>query len=359
MNASGCGNETASEREPFRNYMVQSVLYWAREYHVDGFRFDLMAVHDVETMNLIREELDRLPEGKNILLYGEPWAALAPDLHAPNLSANKETLPLLSDRIGVFSDATRDTVNGSVFNPCEACGYAGGWIESWMEKSVKSAVCGWCRKDLDHYTKSPTQLVQYVSSHDNYTLWDSLTLRAGDGDFHRNDAERIQRVRLTSGIYLTSVGLAFFQSGEEFGRTKEGCGNSYNGPAVRNRLDWALTEQRKELVDWYRGLIGLRKELVRREELTVDYVDHITFLSVPDSCVGFVTPEKTGTIWKRFVIFYNPHRDRLIHTNLPEGVWELLCDGENSLLWQQARPATCTGAYQLPPCSVIIFGERA
>lgn len=148
MNASGCGNETASEREPFRNYMLQSILYWATEYHVDGFRFDLMGVHDVETMNLIRDALDQLPDGRSILMYGEPWSALPPAIQSPALPAGKHNARMLNERIGVFSDKTRNTLIGNAFDPL-ARGIALGNLGGTFTADLKSCICGLSRADLD------------------------------------------------------------------------------------------------------------------------------------------------------------------------------------------------------------------
>ena len=147
MNASGCGTETASERYPFRNYMIQSVLYWIREYHVDGIRFDLMAIHDVETMNLLREEVDKLPGGEEILLYGEPWTALPTSMDYPAVSANQQALKQMSDRIAIFSDGTKTNLAGRSFTMNDP-GWASGAAKDWQDRQIQSLLCGWSRVDL-------------------------------------------------------------------------------------------------------------------------------------------------------------------------------------------------------------------
>ena len=169
-NGSGCGNEFASERPMARQYFLDSVLYWAQEYHIDGFRFDLMGLYDVETMNLLRAELDKLPGGRDILMYGEPWQGGSSALH--RYEANKNNLAMLNDRIGIFCDDTRDAIKGGCFNAREP-GYVEGRPGSFWD--IGGAVAAWCRSDK-FPPHTPGQIVSYVSAHDNFTLWDKLLL---------------------------------------------------------------------------------------------------------------------------------------------------------------------------------------
>ena len=169
-NGSGCGNEFASERPMARKYLIDSVLYWAQEYHIDGFRFDLMGLYDVDTMNELRATLDALPGGRSILMYGEPWQGGGSQLH--RYEANKANLAMLSERIGVFCDNTRDVIKGGCFDAREP-GYVEGKPGSFWD--IGGAVAAWCRSDKLP-AHSPSQIVSYVSAHDNFTLWDKLML---------------------------------------------------------------------------------------------------------------------------------------------------------------------------------------
>ena len=218
-NGSGCGNEFASERPMARRYLIDSVLYWAREYHIDGFRFDLMGLYDVETMNLLRAELDKLPGGRDILMYGEPWQGGCSALH--RYEANKNNLNMLNERIGIFCDNTRDAIKGGCFDAREP-GYVEGKPGSFWD--IGAAVAAWCRSDrLPPH--APSQIVSYVSAHDNFTLWDKLLMvRYARPEFAAVDKTALAQNRLAAGIYLTSMGLPFWQAGEEFARTKKGVG---------------------------------------------------------------------------------------------------------------------------------------
>ncbi len=351
LNASGCGNETASEREPFRNYMIQSVLHWAREYHVDGFRFDLMAIHDVQTMNYIREELDKLPGGNEILMYGEPWSCFPPAINEPDRAVDKGGVKYLDTRIGIFSDATRNAIGGSTFDIKDS-GYACGKTNAIA--NIKSAVRGHCGTGTLRETRDPMQSVQYVSCHDNFTLWDRLSVQTGT-EFHKQGVRTLRRNRFAAGVYLTCAGLGFLQSGEEFGRTKNGNGNSYNGPAMLNALKWGTAHEFHKLTEWYSGLIRLRQSLF--PVFTEDVCDRTVFLKVPtDGCVAFSRPCREESGYETSVVLYNP----TVHGqsfHLPEGEWVVLADGVSSQL-QGKQPETVRGSYELTRESVAVLAQR-
>lgn len=351
-NGSGCGTETASDRPMFRQFMVESVCYWASEYHIDGFRFDLMAVHDVKTMNLIRARLDKLPGGEGILMYGEPWSALPPQMKNGAVSANKDAMDLMERRIGVFSDDTRNLLVGSPFDVRQS-GYASGAATKDLKERLLGAVHGWCDGERGGYAQNPGQVVQYVSCHDNFTLWDRLVVQRGSQDFYAKEEALLQENRLAAGIYLTLPGLGFFQSGEEFGRTKLGNGNSYTGPESLNRLDWARMAEFSDLVEWYKGLLALRRELYPGS-LTAEQALDILFLDAPGACIGFLL--QTCRRWRQAMIYYNPHETEQVVTLLP-GQWRLLCDGKSSLLWKEKTRSVCRGTLTLLPQSVTILGK--
>ena len=350
-NGSGCGNEFASERLMARRYLIDSVLYWAQEYHIDGFRFDLMGLYDVETMNALRAALDDLPGGRDILLYGEPWQGGASQLH--RYEANKANLAMLSDRIGIFCDDTRDAIKGSCFDPRDP-GYVEGRPGSFWD--IGAAVAAWCRSDrLPPH--APSQIVNYISAHDNYTLWDKLRLvRYSRPEFAAADPAALAQNRLAAGICLTCFGMPFLQAGEEFARTKKGEGNSYRSSPALNRLDWDRAGRYYPLVDYYRGLLGLRTAFPRLSSSDRCAPDALQFFSLEQPLVGWTLPAAPGdgAQWQALCVFYNP-TDCCHTVPLPSGRWKLLCDGTSSFLWRGDSPL-CTGQAQLAPCSATVFG---
>ena len=350
-NGSGCGNEFASERPMARRYLIDSVLYWAREYHIDGFRFDLMGLYDVETINAVRAALDALPGGRDILMYGEPWQGGGSQLH--RYEANKANLAMLNDRIGIFCDDTRDTIKGGCFNAREP-GYVEGRPGSFWD--IGGAVAAWCRSDrLPPH--APSQIVSYVSAHDNFTLWDKLLcVRYEKPEFTARDTVALAQNRLAAGIYLTSFGLPFMQAGEEFARTKKGVGNSYRSSPALNRLDWNRAEQYHALVDYYRGLLALRAAFPRLGSTDRHAPEALQFFALEQPLVGWTLPAVwgDGAAWSALCVFYNP-TDTTRTVPLPAGQWKLLSDGTSSSLWR-GQSRIFTGNAPLAPYSATIFG---
>ena len=351
-NGSGCGNEFASERPMARRYLIDSVLYWAREYHIDGFRFDLMGLYDVETMNLLRAELDQLPGGQNILMYGEPWQGGASALH--RYEANKNNLAMLNERIGIFCDNTRDAIKGGCFDAREP-GYVEGRPGSFWD--IGGAVAAWCRSDKLP-AHSPSQIVSYVSAHDNFTLWDKLLMvRYARPEFAAVDKTALAQNRLAAGIYLTSMGLPFWQAGEEFARTKKGKGNSYRSSPALNRLDWERAEKYHALVDYYRGLLALRARFPRLSSTDPHAPDALYFFSLEQPLVGWQLPAQwgDGAAWQALCVFYNPTETSKA-VPLPVGRWQMLSDGISSSLWRGPARVYEHEAV-LMPYSATIFGQ--
>ena len=350
-NGSGCGNEFASERPMARRYLIDSVLYWAREYHIDGFRFDLMGLYDVETMNLLRAELDKLPGGRDILMYGEPWQGGCSALH--RYEANKNNLNMLNERIGIFCDNTRDAIKGGCFDAREP-GYVEGKPGSFWD--IGAAVAAWCRSDrLPPH--APSQIVSYVSAHDNFTLWDKLLcVRYEKPEFTARDTVALAQNRLAAGIYLTSFGLPFMQAGEEFARTKKGVSNSYRSSPALNRLDWNRAEQYHALVDYYRGLLALRAAFPRLGSTDRHAPEALQFFALEQPLVGWTLPAVwgDGAAWSALCVFYNP-TDTTCTVSLPAGQWKLLSDGTSSSLWR-GQSRIFTGNAPLAPYSATVFG---
>ena len=350
-NGSGCGNEFASERPMARRYLIDSILYWAKEYHIDGFRFDLMGLYDAESINAVRAALDRLPGGRDILLYGEPWQGGASQLH--RYEANKANLAMLNERVGIFCDDTRDAIKGGCFDAREP-GYVEGKPGSFWD--IGGAVAAWCRSDrLPPH--APSQIVSYVSAHDNFTLWDKLLcVRYKKPEFTARDTVALAQNRLAAGIYLTSFGLPFMQAGEEFARTKKGVGNSYRSSPALNRLDWNRAEQYHALVDYYRGLLALRAAFPRLGSTDRHAPEALQFFALEQPLVGWTLPAVwgDGAAWSALCVFYNP-TDTTCTVALPAGQWKLLSDGTSSSLWR-GPSRVFTNEAPLAPYSATVFG---
>lgn len=350
-NGSGCGNEFASERPMARRYLIDSILYWAKEYHIDGFRFDLMGLYDAESINAVRAALDALPGGRDILLYGEPWQGGASQLH--RYEANKANLAMLNERVGIFCDDTRDAIKGGCFDAREP-GYVEGKPGSFWD--IGAAVAAWCRSDrLPPH--APSQIVSYISAHDNFTLWDKLLcVRYEKPEFTARDSVALAQNRLAAGIYLTSFGLPFMQAGEEFARTKKGVGNSYRSSPTLNRLDWNRAEQYHALVDYYRGLLALRAAFPRLGSTDRHAPEALQFFALEQPLVGWTLPAVwgDGAAWSALCVFYNP-TETACTVPLPAGQWKLLSDGTSSSLWR-GPSRVFTGNAPLAPYSATILG---
>lgn len=284
-NGSGCGSDMASERSMMRKYIVDSVAYWAREYHIDGFRFDLMGLMDVDTMNAVRARLDSLPGGAEKILYGEPWAADMTAVSPDVILAGKRGLSRLDPRIGFFSDDTRDAIRGNIFHHRKPGYVSGAALE--FASAIRHAVDGWRGTQVE--AASVGQFVQYISAHDDLTLWDKLCMAMRSVAFGHADTSTaatgfagvwpaesdpthaeydadpslsediMDANRMAAGIIATSAGIPFMLSGEEFARTKYGCDNSYDRSAELNRLDWRRARRLHDLVDYYATLIRIRR----------------------------------------------------------------------------------------------------
>lgn len=305
-NATACNNETASERFMFRKFMLESVKYWVEEYHVDGFRFDLMGVHDIETMNLISDELHRLRP--DILLYGEGWTAGASPLPEEQ-RALKKNAHLLRN-IAVFSDDLRDGIKGSVFEHTDK-GFASG--KPGMEESIKFGVTGAMKHGQVDYSKVnyskapyagyPGNVVSYCECHDNHVLWDKLAISAAD----RTEAERREMHKLALGMVLTSQGIAFLHAGTEFLRTKKGVENSFESGDSINEIDWDLKTKNKDVFDYVQALVAMRRAHPAFRMTDASQVaNHIRFLESKDNLVSFViNGAAVGDTWKQILVVYN------------------------------------------------------
>ncbi len=353
-NGSACGNDLASERQMCAKYILESVLYWTREYHIDGFRFDLMGLLDVGLMNEIRRRLDEEYGKGEKLLFGEPWAAKGTAMEGPAVPALKKNLFLLDENVGIFCDNTRDAIKGSSVH-MEERGFVSG--KSGLEEEIMESAAAWCIQEKEETkeetpaAKAPSQIVTYVSSHDNLTLWDKLTETV-------SRPERMRVNRMTAALYMTCQGHLFFLSGEEFARTKDGHDNTYNAPISLNRLDWEQACREQELVEFYRGLIGLRKQLPGLCDKSKDAGRRFSHIMKKNGMVSYLlNNEKEGenSRWKNLFVVYNSRR-KGEQVLLPKGEWELLCDAQKSDWWK--NPVPVKEKVQVEPISVLVLGQR-
>ena len=302
-NGSGCGNDTASEHLMFRKYMVDSVTYWASEYHIDGFRFDLMGLHDVETMKAIREALDKLDGGEKIIMYGEGWD-MATSAEPGTVMATQKNVKKLGERIGAFNDGFRDGVKGSNFNASEGAFIQGGSGQAAVKSGIKA--------EIENWAAVPSQVVTYNSCHDNYTLWDKLTATSGSPDDYDSRNEQLVAMnKLAAAISLTSQGINFFQAGEEFARTKHGDENSFRSSSKINRLDWKRRNEYNDLVQYYAGLIEIRRNFAPFTDATAKSASTISFLDTDKGVIAYtienvLTPDDE---WKHAALIFNSTGD--------------------------------------------------
>lgn len=352
-NASGCGNETASERAMMRKYIIDSVVYWAKEYHVDGFRFDLMGIHDIETMNAIREALDKIDP--SILIYGEGWTGGESVLPENERAVKANTKELKG--IAAFSDDIRDGIKGNVFDALDT-GFVNG--KSGLEEDIKFSVVGATENKQVNYEKvtksetywsgSPEQCINYVSCHDNLTLWDKLsTSNASD-----SVEDRIKMNKLASAIVFTSQGIPFLQAGEEFLRSKPAANgegfdeNSYSSPDSTNSLKWDTLDENKEVYEYYKGLIAFRRSHNGlRMTTTKEVQDNLKFLDgLKENVVGYtISNQPNGEIADTLLVYYNGNKEDT-SVELPKGKWNVYINGEKAgttVLEEVEKTATVKG----------------
>ncbi len=306
---SGCGNETASEKPLMRTYMIESVKYWVNEYHIDGFRFDLMGVHDIETMNQIRHEVNNIDP--SIYIYGEGWSAgsCAYPTEKLAMKANAQKL----DGIGAFSDEMRDALRGP-FSDDHKGGFLAG--VSGQEESIKFGIVGAIQHPQVDMTKvnyskapwtnSPSQMVSYVSCHDDMCLTDRL--RTSMPGISNDELIRLDLLAQTA--VFTSQGVPFMLCGEEMLRDKKGVANSFRSPDNINHLDWNNLKKYPEVFDYYSGLIALRKAHPAFRLGNAEAVrQHLEFLTVPSGVVAFrLKNHAGGDAWKNIVVILNANR---------------------------------------------------
>jgi len=327
-NASGCGNEIATERAMVRKYIVDSLKYWVNEFHVDGFRFDLMGIFDIETMNTIRAELNKINPG--IFLYGEGWAADKSPM-PEHLRATKTNILQLSGIAG-FNDDFRDALKGN-HGSKKSKGFISGL--ELREEAVKFGIVGatnhpqivydFVETSKKAWAAEPNQCINYVSCHDNYTLWDKLKLSSPKA----SDQELRKMVKLAGALILTSQGIPFLHAGVDFCRTKNSNGNSYKSSDSVNKIDWQKKEKYIDVFEYYQKLVRLRKNhpafrLNNAKQIRENLNFCISYeMGVISYCID---GRKVNDSWSNIILIFNANRHQ-ISIPLPKGNYRAVAIG--------------------------------
>jgi pullulanase len=353
-NASGCGNEMATERVMVRKYIVDSLKYWQQEFHLDGFRFDLMGIYDLETIKSIQSELKKL--NPNILLYGEGWAADQSPMPEQN-RAVKHNLSQLTGIAG-FNDDFRDALKGNHGNK-KSKGFVSGL--ELREEAVKFGIVGavfhpqivydYVETSKNPWAGEPGQCINYVSCHDNYTLWDKLKMSCPKA----TDDELRKMTKLAGALVLTSQGVPFLHSGVEFCRTKGGDGNSYKSPNSVNQIDWDRKTDFFDVFKYYRKLILLRKIHPAFRIPKADLIrEHLSFcteykIGVVSYCIE---GDAVGDLWERILLIFNANHSEIV-IPLPEGNFRLIADGNE--IDEKGIGSTISGEVKVAGISMFIL----
>lgn len=355
-NASACGNETASERAMMRKYIIESLKHWVNEYKLDGFRFDLMGIHDIETMNIISKELHAIDP--TIFIYGEGWKAGDSPIPDDQLALKKHTWKI--DSIAAFSDDLRDGVKGSWYDH-EAQGFVSGAKD--LEESIKFGVVAATEHPQVDFSKvnysdtpwagQPYKCINYVSCHDNHTLYDKLKTTNPDA----TEAEIIKMHKLANTIVMTSQGIPFLHAGVDFLRTKMGVENSYQSPDSINQIDWGRKHIYRNVFDYYRDLITLRKSHPAFRMTNTDVIkENLEFfdISIP-GLVAFKLNDYTGAEpWKTIVVIYNAS-NLTQRIDLPKANWTEVFN-EKGLSINGYRTIS-NNRVNVPPVSAMVLAE--
>lgn len=326
-NGSGCSNDTASEHLMFRKYMIDSVTYWASEYHIDGFRFDLMGLHDVTTMNSIRTALDNLyadGSGSQILMYGEAWD-MATNCDEGTVMASQKNFKQMSDRIGAFDDTIRDAIKGSTG------GTDGAFVQEGSRRAnLKTGIVGQSDTTTG-WANVPSQCVTYASCHDNLCLYDKLvgSVYGADGKYRKRYEDLVAMNKLSAAIVITSQGIPFSLGGEEFCRSKDGDENSYASSRKENMLDWENVDLYSDVIEYYRGLYKIRDAFAAFSDSTAATANSLTYLSdVPKGVTGYTINNTESGKWSQMCVIFNGSDSAQNVT--AKGDWVVLADNKTA-----------------------------
>lgn len=328
--ASGCGNELATERTMVYKYIIDSLKYWVQEYHIDGFRFDLMGIYDVKTMNLIKWELQKIKP--TLLLYGEGWTADISPMPEEKRAIKKNLVKLPG--IAAFNDDLRDALKGNN-NSKKTKGFVSGL--DLREENVKFGVVAavqhpqivydYVETSKHPWASQPGQCINYVSCHDNYTIWDKLKSSCP----RASSKEMRKMMKLAGAIIITSQGVPFLHAGSEFCRTKGGNGNSYKSPDSVNQIDWNLKKEYYDVYEYYKNLIALRKSHPAFRISDAGMIQHnIHFcteyqMGVVSYCIN---GKATGDSWENLILIFNGNRKKISH-KLPDGIYRIMVQGDS------------------------------
>ena len=354
-NGSGCGNETASEQPLMRRFMIESVKYWIDEYHIDGFRFDLMGVHDIVTMNQIRQAVDEIDP--TIFIYGEGWSAGPCALPNEQLGMKANTAKMPG--IAAFSDEIRDALRGPFDNDQKGAFLAG---LADQEESLKFGIAGAIRHPQVDMTKvnyskkawakEPTQMISYVSCHDDMCLVDRL--KSSIPGIQQDELIRLDLLAQTA--VMTSQGVPFMLSGEELLRDKKGVHNSFESPDSINQLDWSNKARYPQVFDYYRQLIQLRRHHPAFRLGSADLVrKHLEFLDAPSQVVAYRLKNYAGRDdWRNIIVVLNASRQSQT-VSVPQGSYTVVCcDGQIS---EQGLGTVTGNVLQVDPQSALIIHD--
>lgn len=366
-NASGCGNDTASERAMFRKFMIDSCRYWAEEYHVDGFRFDLMGIHDAETMNLIREDLDKIDA--RTIMYGEGWNASSSVFDTTTcagtntISCYQQNAQYVSDRVAMFNDQVRDALKGNVFS-LTGTGFIQGAKSSagGITYGIRANTVG---RGGTWKPVAPSQCVTYAACHDNHTLYDRLvaSVYGEDSNYRQRYADLIEMNKLSCAIVGTSQGVCFFHAGEEMARSKDGDHNSYNSSVAVNQIDWELVASNADLVSYYKGIIDIRKAFSPFTTGDTSVSSNYTFnnsLTAISETIGFTVSNDTEGEWDKIAVIYNSNPSKTVEVTMKDDTvqnWVVIAD--NTIAGLDALYEVEGNTFSVAPSSCLIAVDKA
>ena len=353
---SGCSNETASERPMMRKFMIESLVYWAKEFHIDGFRFDLMGLHDIETMNQISDTLHKIDP--TIFIYGEGWTGGSSPLPEDKRAIKKSTYKL--HNIAAFSDDIRDALRGAHDNDSGK-----GFVSAnpWLKESVKFGIVASTQHPQINYSHvhyshepwagEPFQTINYVSCHDDNTLIDKLR----KSNWEATEADLIKMDKLSQSIVLTSQGVVFLHSGAEMLRTKQGIANSYNLPDSINEIDWSRKTKYRGVFDYYQSMIALRKNHPAFRMPTTKMIqEHLRFIDHEDPFLlaYTISDHANGDTWKDILLIFNGENKEK-DMQLPEGNWTVALDGEKV---NEAGIKQVSAILKVPAISALVLFKK-
>lgn len=343
-NGSGCGNETASDKQMYRKYMIESVKYWAEEYHIDGFRFDLMGIHDITTMNAIRSALDGLysdGSGKKILMYGEPWTG---GTVAISDGCSQSKASSLDARVGMFCDSYRDAIKGGTNDAST------GFVQGNNDKTG-TVVNGVKGKGFN--AKAPSQTIAYADAHDNLIMWDKIVKSNGSSSWDSTSASFKGQMQEVMGLIMTSQGIPFMTAGSEFCRTKQGDHNSYKSSDSINNIDWTRVSTYADVAAYYKGLLQIRENYTPMKSSTFNTP---AFQSEWGDVVAYTYSNNKSDEWGKVCVLVNSGKQAWSIT-LDGSGWTVVADGKNAGL--KSLGTVSGNSYSVPAKSACVLVQSS